>query len=136
MISTWNESLKIGIPLLDFQHKQLLDQMDTLMEALEKNKGKQELKSILSFLEMYVNNHFQYEESCMDIYKCPVGCTNKGAHAQFRNNLETISQTITKSIKQNKPVKIISIEVKSKLLDWFVNHIKNIDIKLEPYVKK
>ncbi len=40
MVSTWNEYLKIGIPLLDFQHKQLLDQIDTLIEALEKNKGK------------------------------------------------------------------------------------------------
>ncbi|OZH55108.1 hemerythrin [Hydrocoleum sp. CS-953] len=132
MVSTWNESLKIGIPLLDFQHKQLLDQMDALMEGLEKNKGKQELKSIFSFLEMYVNNHFKYEESCMDMYKCPVACTNKGAHAQFRNNLEIIS----KSINQNQSEKIIALEVKSKLLDWFVNHIKSIDIKLECYVKK
>ncbi len=136
MVSTWNESLKIGIPLLDFQHKQLLDQMDILIEALEQNKGKQELKSISIFLEMYINNHFKYEESCMDMYKCPVACINKSAHTQFRNNLDTIYQAIAKSIKQNQPVTIIAIEVKSKLLDWFVEQIKSIDIKLQPYVKK
>ncbi len=97
MVSTCNESLKIGISWLNFQHKQLLDKMDTLIEALEKNQGKQELKLTLSFLETYVNNHCQYEESCMDMYKCPVACTNKGARGQFRNNLEAIS----KSINQN-----------------------------------
>jgi len=128
----WNESLKIRIPLLDFQHQQLLDQIDALIEALEKNQGKQELKSIFYFLEMYVNNHFQYEKSCMNINKCPAACTNKGAHAQFKSNLEIIS----KNINQNESVKIIAAQVKSQLLDWFVNHIKTIDRKLEPYVKK
>ncbi|MEM1172423.1 MAG: hypothetical protein AAGJ08_25925 [Cyanobacteria bacterium P01_H01_bin.35] len=72
----------------------------------------------------------------IDIYKCPVACTNKGAHAQFRNNLDIISQRIAKSVEQNQPVQIIAIEVKSKLLDWFVNHIQSIDRKLKNYVKK
>lgn len=74
---TWNESLKIGIPLLDCQHEQLLDQMDQLLTAMDNHKGDQELRSIMGFLKMYTNNHFNYEESCMDSYKCPIACDNK-----------------------------------------------------------
>ena len=55
---TWNDTLAIGIPLLDCQHQQLLDQMDALLEAIDKQKGQQELRSIMGFLKMYVNNHF------------------------------------------------------------------------------
>lgn len=132
MTPTWNESLKIGIPLLDFQHQQLLDQMDILVAGLEKKKEQQELKSILVFLDMYVKNHFKYEESCMELYQCPVACKNKDAHAYFLANLQEINQ----NIERNVELELIIIQVKRQLLEWFVNHIKSIDTKLEAYVKK
>ena len=132
MPSTWNDSLKIGISLLDFQHKQLLDQMDFLIEGMEKKKGTQELKSILKFLDMYVNNHFRYEESCMDMYKCPVACKNKNAHAEFINTLEEIKTYID----NERSLDTIKNLVKIRLLNWFVAHIQSIDRNLQPYVKK
>ncbi len=106
--------------------------MDTLIEALKHNKGKQELKSISSFLNIYVNNHFKYEESCMDMYKCPVACKNKNAHASFIENLQKIDNILDQSL----PVEVVINMIKTQLLDWFVNHIKGIDIKLAKSTKK
>lgn len=131
MARTWNDTLKIGIPLLDIQHEQLLDQMDQLLEAMEKQKHTAELKSIMGFLKMYVNNHFNYEESCMTLHKCPVACKNKEAHARFTNTLADINE----KIEGNLPARSISYLVKKELLDWFVNHIKSIDRQLEPYIE-
>ncbi|MBD2480969.1 bacteriohemerythrin [Planktothrix sp. FACHB-1365] len=129
---TWNDSLKIGIPLLDCQHEQLLDQMDQLLEAMESQKGEQELRAIMGFLKMYINNHFNYEESCMALYKCPVACNNKDAHAKFLITLQDINHKI--ELKQS--LELIVTQVKQELLDWFVNHIKSIDTRLQSYVKK
>ena len=83
MTPTWNDSLKIGIPLIDFQHQQLFDQMDLLIANLEQNRSPQELQSTIKFLEMYINNHFKYEESCMNLYKYPVAKNNQNAHKRF-----------------------------------------------------
>lgn len=130
MARTWNDSLKIGIPLLDIQHEQLLDQMDKLLESMRNNKQTEELRSIMVFLKMYVNNHFNYEESCMNLYKCPVACQNKDAHSRFTDVLNNINQ----KIESNQPLEIISSLVQKELLDWFVNHIKSIDIKLKPFI--
>lgn len=132
MKRTWNESLAIGIPLLDCQHQQLLDQMDTLVEAMDKQKGKQEIKSILVFLKMYVNNHFNYEESCMNLHKCPVACNNQNAHEKFMKTLTDINQ----QLDNQQPLNLINIRVKKDLVDWFVNHIKLIDTQLKPCIKK
>ncbi|MGC9528306.1 MAG: bacteriohemerythrin [Limnospira sp.] len=132
MPSTWNDSLKTGIPLIDFQHKQLFDQMDLLIQNLEERRGKHELKSTLSFLDMYVNNHFKYEESCMNLYHCPVACKNQKAHEQFIANFENIKL----KIDQNHSFDSIVRGIKIDLLDWFINHIKNIDTQLKPYIKK
>jgi hemerythrin len=131
MARTWNDSLKIGIPLLDIQHEQLLDQMDQLLEAMEKDKHTAELKSIMGFLKMYVNNHFNYEESCMTLHKCPVACKNQEAHARFSNTLADIND----KIEANLPGMSISYLVKKELLDWFVNHIKSIDRQLEASIQ-
>jgi hemerythrin len=131
MTRTWNDSLKIGIPLLDIQHEQLLDQMDKLLESMQNNKQKEELRSIMVFLKMYVNNHFNYEESCMNLYKCPVACQNKDAHARFTDVLNNINQ----KIESNQPLESISSLVQKELLDWFVNHITSIDIKLKSFIR-
>ncbi|ERT09305.1 hemerythrin-like metal-binding domain protein [Lyngbya aestuarii BL J] len=130
--STWNDTLSIGIPLLDLQHKQLIDQMDRLLEAIVVKKETQELKSILSFLNMYVNNHFSYEQSCMELHKCPVACQNQAAHARFLKILQEVNQ----KIDQKESLNLISVRIKKELLDWFVSHIKSIDIRLTPCVKK
>lgn len=127
---TWSESLKIGIPLLDCQHEQLLDQMDQLLVAMENNKGDQELRSIMGFLKMYTNNHFNYEESCMDNHKCPIACDNKKAHTNFLNTLQDINY----KIDQKHPLYLIRNQVKRELLDWFVNHIQSIDTQLKSYI--
>lgn len=132
MNATWNDSLNIGIPLLDLQHKQLIDQMDKLLEAMGSQKETQELKSILGFLNMYVNNHFSYEQSCMELYKCPVSCQNKMAHTKFLKTLEEVQWQLGR--KEN--IDQISIKIKRELLDWFVSHIKSIDTRLTPYVQK
>ncbi|MGL4499484.1 MAG: bacteriohemerythrin [Planktothrix sp.] len=129
---TWNESLKIGIPLLDCQHEQLLDQMDQLLTAMDNHKGDQEIRGIMGFLKMYTNNHFNYEESCMNSYKCPVACDNKKAHANFLTTL----QDINNKIDQKQPLELIRVQVKRDLIDWFVNHIKNIDTQLKSYIPK
>ncbi|HAN75607.1 MAG TPA: hemerythrin [Planktothrix sp. UBA8407] len=129
---TWNDSLKIGIPLLDCQHEQLLDQMDQLLEAMTSHKATTELRYIMGFLKMYTNNHFNYEESCMDLYKCPIACNNKNAHAKFLITL----QDINNKIELKKPLELIAAQVKRELLDWFVNHIKSIDIQLKPCIPK
>lgn len=132
MMSSWQESLRIGIPLIDFQHKQLLDQLDQLSEALQTKQDLKEIKLLLSFLDMYVNNHFGYEESCMELHKCPVACNNKTAHMQFVRVLNEIRG----EIEQNRSFPLIANRINLDLINWFVNHIRGIDSKLAGSVKK
>lgn len=128
MAPTWNDSLKIGIPLIDFQHQQLFDQMDLLIDNLEQHLSKQQLRSTIKFLEMYINNHFKYEESCMNLYKCPAAKNNHKAHELFVWNLEMIKTRI----EQDDDFNSIILSIQKDLRDWFINHIKSIDTQLKP----
>lgn len=130
MTPTWNDSLKIGIPLIDFQHQQLFDQMDLLIANLEQNRSPQELQSTIKFLEMYINNHFKYEESCMNLYKCPVAKNNQNAHKRFVMSFEMIKSRIEHHDNFNS----IVLSIKQDLRDWFIDHIKSIDTQLKPCI--
>lgn len=123
---TWNESLVIGLPLIDMQHKQLLDQMDELLEALNNKQDPKQIVNIMGYLDMYVNNHFGYEEQCMNFKKCPVAGKNKVAHEYFKTRLGAIRQMIDNHGTSELIAKQVSVE----LLGWFVNHIRTIDVKL------
>lgn len=124
--SSWNSSLAIGQPLIDMQHKQLLDQMDALVAALNANNDPQKIGQLLQFLDMYVENHFGYEEQCMHIQKCPIAGTNKAAHEQFKIRLAGIRLMI----EQQRSSVTIAQRISTDLLDWFLNHIRTIDISL------
>ncbi|MDJ1177385.1 bacteriohemerythrin [Roseofilum sp. BLCC_M91] len=131
MPRTWTDSLKIGIPLLDLQHQQLLDEMDRLLEGLKTKKSSREIKSILKLLDGYVAVHFRYEEGCMNNYQCPVGCDNQKAHQNFVQMLTQIKS----EIENHQKFDLVADQVQRNLLDWFVNHIRRIDKQLEPLVK-
>jgi len=124
---TWNPNLALGIPLIDVQHQQLLDQLDALSEALKMGKGEFELRSILKFLDMYVNQHFGYEEQCMHRYQCSVAQINQDAHQIFIHKLHILRQEIERS---GATIELAN-RVQQELTNWFVNHIQSIDTKMK-----
>lgn len=126
-MATWTKSLAIGIPLIDMQHKQLLDQIDSLSDALKASKGEHELQSILRFLDMYVNQHFGYEANCMHRNQCPVAQLNDNAHELFRKKL----QMVRDDIEQKGATARSALRVQQELSSWFVSHIQMIDVRLK-----
>lgn len=127
-MTTWNDSLKIGVPLVDIQHQQLFDQMDLLVDAIRNKKDFKQIKNILRFLKMYVSNHFGYEEQCMHIHKCPAAGQNQAAHLYFNNRLSEIETLVnsTKSLDQ------VADKITQELINWFISHIRGIDTQLGP----
>jgi hemerythrin len=127
----WNNSLTVGVPEIDQQHKQLIDQLNLLVDAMHANSGKQEIQKIVHFLDIYVAKHFGYEEECMHKHKCPVASENAAAHCQFIKNLKEIKT----ELNQKGPSLLLAIKVNEHLLDWFVNHIKKLDREIKVCMK-
>ncbi|QQE64649.1 hemerythrin [Leptolyngbya sp. BL0902] len=127
-MATWNESLKIGVPLIDVQHQQLFDQMDLLVDSIRNKKDFKQIKNILHFLKMYVANHFGYEEQCMHLYKCPMAGQNQLAHLYFNKRLTEIEVLVDSA----QSLDHVADKVSQELIHWFVNHVRGIDSNLGP----
>lgn len=127
---TWTDSLKCGVIEVDNQHRELFRQVDGLQQAMSKGQGRQEIGRLLDFLGDYVVRHFAAEEKQMDALGCPAARANKQAHAEF---LE-VFKSLRHRFDESGATPTLVLEIKDTLSRWLVDHIRNIDTKLNECV--
>ncbi|RKZ53163.1 MAG: hypothetical protein DRR16_11935 [Candidatus Parabeggiatoa sp. nov. 3] len=123
----WSDSLAIGIPLIDQQHKDLINNINELIEAIRTNKGQEHIQRISAFLEDYVVRHFNDEEVLMQEYKYPGYPAHKSLHLKFIEAFNALKEELRE--KQDKGLYMV-FRVQTLIMDWFVNHIVKVDKQL------
>lgn len=97
---------------------------------MQRRKGRDEIKKILSFIEKYVRTHFSYEEECMEKYKCPVAAANKREHEKFVKMFTELKEQTHEDINLS-----VVIKTHRELTNWLIKHIWKIDTELKSCVK-
>lgn len=115
-----------GLDWQDAEHKVLFQRANALIEAMEKNRGKEELASTFKFLDDYIKGHFKKEEVAMESLKYSDYLTHKQMHQKF---VFTIGGLKGKLSSLQEP-KIIAEETRKFLSDWLYEHIAKTDKKL------
>lgn len=126
---TWRDSLKIGVPEIDRQHKELCDQVDKLQEACTQGKGADEVKRILDFLASYTVKHFADEEAFQLRVKYPGYVQHKAKHTEFLNQVTKLKKEAT----QNGVNVALVININQIVSSWLISHIKAVDTELKDY---
>ena len=124
-------TMSTGIDSVDAQHKVLIADLNTLLEAMAAGQGSARLDSVLAKLETYAATHFKHEEACMAKYACPSAAANIGAHKKF---VETFVG-IRNEVRAKGPSAALTLRAKSELVDWLGNHVNRVDTTLLPCVR-
>jgi len=127
----WRESMSIGVPEIDSQHKELLSRFDLLLKACEAGKGIDELKKLLGFLDDYVVKHFSDEEAIQRNSNFPGYATHKSEHDWFIARLKALNE----EIKADGVAVYHVTETNNMLLKWLINHIAKVDVELGAYLR-
>ena len=77
----------MNIAVLDQQHKQLIETVNELDQALRRGEGNAALDSVLDKLVEYALVHFAAEESLMQERDFPGLYTHRTQHEEFRKKL-------------------------------------------------
>jgi len=131
----WNEQFVTGSSTIDQQHRMLITNINHLESMLAGTNPTREegefLVHLVDFLEAYADAHFQFEEHCMEKYRCPAHARNKLAHAQF---LEFFRQFKERSKAEGfRPDLLRSLH--QKLSSWIQDHILQVDTQLRSCLK-
>jgi len=129
---SWTDSLLIGIPQLDDEHRKLLSSADRLLDACRQGKSKEDIAHILYFTVSYAKEHFRDEENLQERYSYPGINAHKRNHAQF--NMQTTA--LVKEYEITGPNVALTEKLHKALVDWLINHISTEDKKLGEYLNK
>jgi hemerythrin-like metal-binding protein len=128
----WDDSFCIGVDLIDEQHKALFGQVNGLIDAIEREAGTEELKKSLDFLTSYTVTHFNDEEAVQKKYAYPAFENHHKIHERFKKVAVELAADFTNFGSSEALVK----EVKRKIGDWLVTHVKGEDSRIGNHIRK
>ena len=119
----WNEEFATGIAEIDNQHKEIFEQLNVLLDAMDKGKGREEIAQVLVFLENYIATHFLDEERFMSEHSYGGLPLQRIEHSQFIKDFYQLK----KELSQCGNTLNVVVKVEQTLGNWLINHIKVAD---------
>jgi len=119
-IFEWDNSIALGIPTVDEQHKALFGWINTLNEAIKRGDGSEAVGEMIWKLISYVTEHFGEEERLMLSCNYPGLVAHRKEHDQFVSRLREIQVSFIDGHE-------MGASVLDFMVDWLVCHIKGTD---------
>jgi hemerythrin-like metal-binding protein len=117
----WKDSMSVGHPMIDRDHKMLIQYLSEMHLAMMDGKGKDVVGAILNKLVAYTRDHFGREEIVWKSGRYADLEKHKKEHADL---LTTVGEF---KAKYDKETVALSVDVMNFLRDWLKNHILKSD---------
>ena len=127
----WNESLSVGIDLIDDQHKKWIEYYNNANEVIASMEGPEHISKTLGFLIDYTEEHFGTEEKQMEAHAYPAYEEHRAKHDELRKTLSNL----VADYEEDGPTHELSSYVGNLLGNWLVQHIEEIDMQFGAFVK-
>lgn len=115
----WTQDLESGIPVIDAQHKRIVDYINELSTACQTGNDK-ETQNVIEGLLDYTITHFQFEEDLQEKAGYPFLKAHRRIHEIFMKKVATIRERSAKG-------EDIAYELLDLLNGWLASHIKSED---------
>jgi hemerythrin-like metal-binding protein len=125
-IFPWNTNFETGIPIIDEQHKGLIDLLNLLVSHIAFQSDAPTLNVVFDELKAYTINHFSTEEAVWERYfhGDPWIEWHKHAHVDF------ITEVVRMKEETDKPLDDIIEEIVKFLTHWLAFHILDSDKRM------
>jgi len=126
----WDESLNIGIDIIDEHHRYLFDLINDLYAVVVNKRGTRQVARLIKSLDAYAKVHFRAEEQMMEHY----GYTGMGRQLNQHHAFEAKVAEFYEELHVNPLV--AQFDILSYMRDWLIHHINVEDAQLASLAKK
>ena len=126
----WSDSLKLGVPIIDEQHRMLCSYINDLYRAVRSGADRTVIGRIIEQLKGYTVAHFTSEEQFFRHSEYPSTQQHIEVHQKFVSRLEEIERDYRNGKNDVGP------DLLAFLKDWLIKHIQGTDPTYVPYIKK
>lgn len=123
----WQDDMSVGVPVLDDDHKVLINLLNEYVDALENEEGLFVTDTIFRALGNYIDTHFRREEDIME----RAGYDDLVAHKEVHRRMEEQFSTLRDRFLLD-PSDAAQERLKDFLHDWLTDHILKTDMAYKP----
>lgn len=131
----WKDKYKIGVDLIDQQHKELFKRVSDFTKTIRSEEDwdakLDKVKETMSFMKDYVITHFNEEEIYQEEINYPEIEIHKKAHAKFKEGIDNYIKIFEEEGFTEEKIQ----EFGGKLMAWLIMHVGKMDQKIGEYVK-
>jgi hemerythrin-like metal-binding protein len=132
VVYRWDSSLNTGNDLIDSEHRQLIQAINSFLAAANSPSDAKRLRDTLDFLNDYTQKHFSDEEALQKKYNYP----NYTTHHQFHEWYKKEVATMTNAFLREGSSRALIERAHKQVGDTIIAHIKSEDVRLAQYIKK
>ena len=125
------KELETGNAIIDKEHRELLEAVNTLMDACGKGQGRSALEPAVKFLLNYVDQHFAHEEQLQKQSNYPGLAAHRTFHENYKKTLREVAAAIPPAGPTIADLNNINMQV-----GVLVSHIKTEDKRLGAHLKQ
>lgn len=129
---SWNESLSVGIALIDEQHKTWIDRLNALAAAINTHAAQAQVAETLEFLVDYTGFHFSSEQEIMQAQNYP----GYAEHLQMHEALKATLAELVRDFEEEGPTQSLAHAVNTFLGNWLIKHIQQVDQLFGAYMQE
>lgn len=126
----WNESLILGIPEVDEEHRQFILLANDLIDAVRDQTPKQRIERLIGLVVLEVWSHFEHEERLLRQYGYAQAKDHGDMHTQLMSQIVRVMEEFYKT--DSSPVWIDKALMIEQLL---VDHLLHEDMKFRPFLQ-
>lgn len=89
-----NTRHSIGIPSIDREHREIVDQVNRIGEAINANRDNDVLATLMNELVVLAQRHFEYEERLMNDHGFPGLVEHAKEHRELLKRLGVLNESI------------------------------------------
>ncbi len=120
----FDDNLITGNEMIDSQHKELIEKINSLLETCEKRDGKMAALKTLNYLADYTDFHFGAEEKLQEEINYPGIEEHKRKHEELRAVVKDLYEMLE---DQEGPTDEFVEQVNRNVTQWLYDHIKGYD---------
>ena len=118
----WDESLSVGIGIIDDQHRKLIERVNAFSEATERMDSR-EIENTINYLTGYVIQHFGAEELIMIRNRHRAFKAHRDEHSRFVKQVYDVNCTLA----ERPMTRAEATALRDMLVRWIFRHIRVTD---------
>ncbi|MEM7221823.1 MAG: hemerythrin family protein [Pseudomonadota bacterium] len=122
---TWRDEFKVGVPAVDYEHKEMIDLINQLYANLGEDADRDSVLDFLGEVFAKISAHFALEERIMRECDYDQLADHKADHERLLEEIRDIMDEV-----ETAETKDYKAKLSRHLESWFTEHFKTRDARL------